>query len=69
VHKIRFIKKSTISNDFELVESGMCTDCLVVKDKCIDDVVDFTKAPGFIFGIEVLIYAIDEHVFTDAEMR
>ena len=47
----------------------MCTDCLVVKDKCIDDVVDFTKAPGFIFGIEVLIYAIDEHVFTDAEMR
>jgi hypothetical protein len=69
VHKIGLIKKSAISNDFELVEFGMCIDCLVVKNKCIDNLVDITRVPGFVFGIEVLIDAIDKHVLTDTEKQ
>ncbi len=67
MHKIGFIKKSAISNDFELVEFRMCIDCLVVEDKCIDNLVDITRVPGFVFGIEVLIDAIYKHVFTDTD--
>ena len=42
---------------------------LVIKDECINDIVDFAGTSGFIFGVQVLIDTVDTHVFTDTEIN